>query len=112
MMHPHEEPVYVISVAARMVKLHAQTLRAYERGGLLLPARSHGGVRMYSEADIERLRLIRRLVDELGVNLAGVDVVLNMTERINELRAEIDRLRDELQRTRDRHLPVPRSPLA
>ena len=67
---------------------------------------------MYSEADIERLRLNRRLVDELGVNLAGVDVVLNMTERINELRAEIDRLRDELQRTRDRHLPVPRSPLA
>ena len=110
MMHQHDEPVYVISVAARMVNLHAQTLRSYERGGLLQPARSHGGVRMYSEADIQRLRLIRRLVDDLGVNLAGVDVVLNMTARINELQGEIERLRDELQRARDRNLPVPQRP--
>ena len=110
MMHRQDDPVYVISVAARMVNLHAQTLRTYERVGLLHPARSNGGVRMYSQQDIERLRLIRRLVEDLRVNLAGVDIVINMTKRINELNAEIVRLRDELQRTRDQHLPVPQPP--
>ena len=64
---------------------------------------------MYSDHDIERLRRIRTLVDELGCNLAGVDVILNLMERMQELQAEIARLRDDLQRERDRHLPAPRS---
>lgn len=112
MARTEAEPVYVISVAARMIGVHAQTLRAYERGGLVLPARSHGGVRMYSDADIARLQLIRRLVDDLGVNLAGVDVILNLTERIAQLSNSIAELREELQRERDRHLPAPRPPQA
>jgi MerR family transcriptional regulator/heat shock protein HspR len=65
---------------------------------------------MYSDADIERLRMIRRLVRELGVNLAGCDVILNLTARIDRLQAELADLRDDLQRERDRHLPAPRSP--
>ena len=104
----NQEPVYVISVAARIIGVHAQTLRTYEREGLVTPARSSGGVRMYSEQDIARLRLIRRLIDELGVNLAGADVILNLTERIEQLTRECAALRDELQRERDRTLPVPR----
>jgi len=102
------EPLYVISVAARMLDLHAQTLRGYEREGLLQPARSRGGVRMYSDDDIERVRRIRRLVDDLGCNLAGVDVILNLMDRMRGLHLEIARLQDELQRERDRQLPAPR----
>ena len=110
MVTANEEPVYVISVAARIVGVHAQTLRGYEREGLVRPARSRGGVRMYSQSDIEQLRRIRRFVDVLGVNLAGVDVILTLSNRIEQLRADLAALREELQRERDRHLPVPRSP--
>ena len=109
-MTNQHEPVYVISVAARMIGVHAQTLRTYEREGLLAPQRSAGGVRMYSEADIDRLRTIRRLVSDLGVNLAGCDIIMNLTERIDALHAEMAALRGELQRERDRHLPAPRGP--
>ena len=103
-----DEPVYVISVAARMIGVHQQTLRTYEREGLIEPARSNGRVRMYSDADIARLRTIRRLVDELGVNLAGAGVILNLTQRMAQMQEEVNELRAELQRQRDRHLPVPR----
>ena len=102
------EPLYVISVAARMLAVHAQTLRAYEREGLVQPARSPGGVRMYSDDDIARVRRIRTLVDELGCNLAGVDVILNLMNRMQGMQLQIDRLREELQRERDRRLPAPR----
>lgn len=87
------EPYYMISVAARIVNLHPQTLRYYERIGLVVPARSAGNVRLYSPRDIERLRKICRLTDELGVNLAGVDVIMRLTETIEQLQAEMDRLR-------------------
>ena len=107
MTAPSTEPVFVISVVARMIGVHAQTLRIYEREGLVQPARSQGGMRMYSEADIERLRLIRRLMDELGVNIAGVDVILNLMERVGVLEQRIEKLQDALQRERDRHLPAP-----
>ncbi|MDP6099994.1 MAG: helix-turn-helix transcriptional regulator [Dehalococcoidia bacterium] len=76
------DAVFTISVAARMVGVHAQTLRYYERGGLVKPARSQGQIRFYSPGDIERLRQIKTLIDELGVNLAGVDVILRLTERM------------------------------
>ena len=105
-----DEPLYVISVAARMVGVHAQTLRTYEREGLVHPARSRGGVRMYSDGDIERLAVIRRLMAQLGVNMAGVDVILNMSQRIEGMQAEIVELRQEIQRIRDRNLPAPRPP--
>jgi MerR family transcriptional regulator/heat shock protein HspR len=100
------EPCYVISVAARMVELHPQTLRHYERVGLVVPARSPGNVRLYSPRDIERLRKICRLTDELGINLAGVDVILRLTDTIEELQTEVDEMRAELlsevQRLRQR----------
>lgn len=105
---PGGEPVYVISVVARMLDVHAQTLRTYEREGLVQPARSRGGVRMYSDHDVDRLRRIRTLVDELGCNLAGVDVILNLMDRMSDLQSQVVELQDELQRQRDRHLPAPR----
>ena len=87
---PREErPVYVISVAAELVEMHPQTLRLYERKGLIRPKRSAGKTRLYSERDIERLREIRRLTQELGVNLAGVEEIMRLRERIEEMRARI-----------------------
>lgn len=92
-----DEPLYIISVAARMVGLHPQTLRHYEKIGLVEPARTEGGSRLYSPRDIERLQKITRLVDDLGVNLAGVEVILNMTKQIEELQAELDRVEAHYQ---------------
>ena len=100
------EPCYVISVAARMVGMHAQSLRNYERIGLIRPSRSQGRVRLYSQADIEHLRNIQRLVQDLGVNLAGVEVIINMRNRIQRMEREMDLLRQELQAYRDRVLPA------
>lgn len=88
-----DEPCYVISVAARMIQVHTQTLRYYEREGLLEPARSKGNIRLYSRRDIERLRRIKTLVDELGINLAGVQVVLRMMERMYQMEQELEHLR-------------------
>lgn len=76
------EAVYTIGIAARMVGVHAQTLRYYERVGMVKPARSQGQIRFYSPREIERLRQIKTLIDDLGVNLAGVDVILRLTERM------------------------------
>ena len=111
--HEHREdeyfaPRYVISVATVMVGVHPQTLRQYERVGLIEPKRTSGRQRLYSQADIDRLRQVQRLVNDLGVNLAGVDVILRMSERIREMEAEVQALREELQRQRDRRLPAPR----
>lgn len=92
-----DEPCYVISIAAKLVELHPQTLRYYERLGLVVPSRSKGNVRLYSLSDIERLQRITRLVDELGVNLAGVEVILNMTQRMEQMQQEMDQLRVEME---------------
>lgn len=93
MFLPHDdEPCYVISVAAQMVDLHPQTLRRYEQMGLIQPARV-SGKRLYSPNDIERLRKITTLVDELGVNVAGVQVILHLLDRIRELQSEMDQMR-------------------
>ena len=104
----NERPVYTIRIAAQLVGVHQQTLRTYEREGLLVPARSAGRQRLYSEADIERLLLIRRLIEELGVNLAGADIILRLRRQLDELEAENRRLKRELralQRVRDQRLP-------
>ena len=99
-----DEPCYTIGVVARMVSLHPQTLRCYERAGLVVPARSAGNVRLYSQEDIERLRKICRLTGELGVNLAAVDVIMRLTDTIEELHVEMDELHrsfeSEIQRLR------------
>lgn len=105
-MIPEDEPCYVISVAARMVGMHAQTLRYYERAGIIAPSRSRGRIRLYSQADIARLRQIQRLISELGVNLAGAEIILRLNDRIREMDEEMGRLRAQLQRLRDRMLPT------
>ena len=101
-----DEPCYVISVAARMVGMHAQSLRHYERVGLVQPSRSRGRVRLYSQADVARLRHIQRLIQDLGLNLAGVEVIIRMNERIRQMENEMEALRAELQSYRDRMLPA------
>jgi MerR family transcriptional regulator/heat shock protein HspR len=94
---PGREPRLTISVVAAMLAIHPQTLRLYERQGLIHPQR-RGQVRMFCEADIERLRQIQRFKDDLGVNLAGVEVILRLLDRIEELQQEIDRVRAQAKR--------------
>ena len=106
--HGVEEPCYVISVAARMVGMHAQSLRHYERVGLVIPSRSRGRVRLYSPADVARLRHIQRLIQDLGVNLAGAEVIMRLNEHIRRMEHEMADLRRELQSYRDRMLPAVR----
>lgn len=98
----NNEPCYVISVAARMLGTHTHTLRYYERIGIIEPSRSSGNIRLYSERDINRLRRVQSLMDGLGVNLAGVEVILNMTERIEYLQNRIRDLEGEVEGLRKR----------
>jgi MerR family transcriptional regulator, heat shock protein HspR len=97
-----DRPRYMISVAADLVGMHPQTLRVYETKGLVRPRRTPGNTRLYSEADLERLRLIQRLTTELGLNLAGVETVLRLEDELSRLRTRLERLeremREEIQR--------------
>jgi MerR family transcriptional regulator/heat shock protein HspR len=92
---------YMISVAADLIGMHPQTLRIYEAKGLVRPQRTAGNTRLYSDADLERLRLIQRLTTELGLNLAGVEHVLRLEDELRRLQARMERverqLRDEIQ---------------
>ncbi|CAA9564711.1 MAG: HspR, transcriptional repressor of DnaK operon [uncultured Thermomicrobiales bacterium] len=85
----HGEPLFVISVAARLVEMHPQTLRKYEREGLIAPSRTSGNLRLYSDRDIERLRQVKYLVEERGLNLAGVQLALELTRRLRERRSRL-----------------------
>src|SRR5204862_5928267 len=85
----------MISVAADLVGMHPQTLRIYETKGLVRPKRTPGGTRLYSEADVERLRIIQRLTTELGLNLAGVELVLRLEDELRKAHAQIDRLQQQ-----------------
>jgi MerR family transcriptional regulator, heat shock protein HspR len=105
-----DDPCYVISIAARLVGLHQQTLRYYERVGLITPNRTRGNIRMYSNADIQRIRQAQRLIGELGVNLAGVEVIMRMNDQIQNLQSELKDVRDELNRLRGNRLPAPYTP--
>ncbi len=97
-MHSYDEPVYLISVVATMLEIHPQTLRQYEREGLVEPSRTQGRMRLYSQRDIDRMKLILRLTRQMGVNLAGVDIVLQLKEQIDQMQTEIDQLREELSK--------------
>lgn len=97
---PRDEPVYVISVVAELIGVHAQTLRHYERVGLIVPRRSSGNVRRYSDRDVERLRAIVRLTSELGINLSSVELILEMRDHIEHLQAEVDGLKAEMRQVR------------
>ncbi len=94
------EPCYVISVAARMVGVQSYTLRYYERIGIIEPSRSRGNIRLYSERDIARLRRVKTLMDDMGVNLAGVEVVMRVMQQILELQSHVQELEAELDRLR------------
>jgi|SRR5581483_1987651 len=99
MTHAHPDDGYfVISVAARILHVHPQTLRYYERAGLLQPSRSRGNIRLYSTNDLQRAQYIKRLIEDLGVNLAGVEVILRLTERLRVLEEENQRLRAVVER--------------
>ncbi len=100
-MNRQDEPCFVISIAARMVGVHAQTLRYYERAGLVEPSRSEGNIRLYSPQDIERLLQIKTLMDDLGVNLAGAEVILRLTERIAEMEGQMQTMEGEIKRLKD-----------
>ncbi len=90
------EPRYVISIAARMLGIKTHTLRYYERIGIIEPSRSQGNVRLYSERDLTQLRRVKTLMDDLGVNLAGVEVILRLTQRLTELQQRMEDLESEL----------------
>ena len=92
-----ERPRYMISVAAELVGMHPQTLRMYEQKGLVRPRRTAGNTRLYSEADLERLRLIQRLTGDLGLNLAGVEAVLGLEEQLQRMQARMERLEREMR---------------
>ena len=107
-MHRYDEPVYLISVVAKVLNIHPQTLRQYEREGLITPSRTEGKTRLYSQKDIDRIKTILRLTRELGVNLAGVDIILRLKEQMQVMEKEIEMLRNELQKYEET-ITVPRS---
>ena len=92
-----DRPRYMISVAAELVGMHPQTLRMYEQKGLVDPKRTAGNTRLYSEADLERLRLIQKLTTQLGLNLAGVEAVLELREELQRMQARMQRLEREMR---------------
>jgi MerR family transcriptional regulator/heat shock protein HspR len=92
------EPRYVISIAARMLGIQTYTLRYYERIGIIEPSRSQGNIRLFSERDIAQLRRVKTLMDDLGVNLAGVEVILRMAQHMTELQHQVEKLEAELSK--------------
>jgi len=110
MLHHYDEPVYLISIVAKILDIHPQTLRQYERENLIKPSRSNGRVRLYSQRDIDKIKLILRLTRELGVNLAGVDIILRLKEQMEEMEKDIADLRDEINTmTNNRSVPPSKS---
>jgi MerR family transcriptional regulator/heat shock protein HspR len=103
-MSKEKRPFYMISVVAEMFDIHPQTLRAYEREGLLQPSRTEGNTRLYSQEDIERIELILRLTKDLGVNLAGVQVILSMRERIETMQRQVNQLLRAMTEVLEREL--------
>ena len=94
------EPRYVISVAARMLDTQTYTLRYYEKIGIIEPRRSRGNLRLYSDRDIAMLQRVKTLVDDMGVNLPGVEVILRMMARVEEMQRELERAQKEIQKLR------------
>ena len=99
-MHHFDEPVYMISIVAKILDIHPQTLRQYERENLIAPSRSDGRIRLYSQRDIEKIKMILRLTREVGVNLAGVDVVIRLKDKMEAMEQEMMELRSEIARIR------------
>ena len=94
------QPRYVISIAARILGIQCHTVRYYDRIGIIEPSRSPGNIRLYSERDIAQLRRIKTLMDDLGVNLAGVEVILRMSQRMTELQSRVEELEAKLDKSK------------
>lgn len=94
-MYSYDEPVYLISVVAKILEIHPQTLRQYEKEGLIEPGRTDGKMRLYSQRDIDKIKTILRLTREFGVNLAGVDIILRLKERLDEMDSLNETLRSQ-----------------
>ncbi len=101
---------YMISAVAELYKLHPQTLRLYERVGLLKPSRSQGNTRLYTDADLERLEVILTLTREMGVNLAGIEIILNMREKMSEMQHQMEAFTSFVQQELSRGLRTARAP--
>jgi MerR family transcriptional regulator/heat shock protein HspR len=97
MRQDNSEPRYVISIAAKILGIQTHTLRYYERIGVVEPSRSRGNIRLYSEKDLEQLRRVKTLIEDLGVNLAGAEVILRMTHHITELQNQVQVLEAEIK---------------
>jgi len=110
-IHNYDEPVYLISVVSKILDIHPQTLRQYERENLICPSRSNGRIRLYSQRDIDKIKLILRLTRELGVNLAGVDIILRLKENVDAMEKEIVELRHEVQKAKKSHAVAPEKSL-
>jgi MerR family transcriptional regulator/heat shock protein HspR len=110
-MHGYDEPVYLISVVAKALNIHPQTLRQYEREGLVMPSRTSGKMRLYSQKDIDRINMILRLTRDLGVNLAGVDIILQFKDKIDEMENEIDDLKLQLAKHKHQGIIPPQKSL-
>ncbi|MGP1484668.1 MAG: heat shock protein transcriptional repressor HspR [Campylobacter sp.] len=104
-MRKYEEPVYLISVVAKVLSIHPQTLRQYEREGLIEPSRTDGKMRLYSEKDLDRIKMILRLTRDLGVNLAGVDVILQLKEQLESFSQTIEELKEQLEISQNTNIP-------
>ena len=98
MMYSYDEPVYLISVVAKILEIHPQTLRQYEREGLVAPGRTDGKMRLYSQRDIDKIKMILRLTRDLGVNLAGVDIILRLKDKLDDQDKEIESLHLSLEK--------------
>ena len=98
---------YMISAVAELYRLHPQTLRLYERVGLLKPSRSEGNTRLYTDSDLERLEVILNLTRELGVNLAGIEIILNMRDKMGEMQAQMEEFIRFVRNEMARNLPFP-----
>ncbi len=96
----NNEPRYVISVAARMLEIQTHTLRYYEKVGIIEPRRSRGNIRLYSDRDIAILKRVKSLVDDMGINLPGVEVILRMVQQVTELQNELEQAQQEIRRLR------------
>ncbi len=100
-MNPNdEEPRYVISIAARMLGIRTHTLRYYEKIGIIEPSRSQGNIRLYSDRDIAQLRQMKLLMEDLGINLAGAEIIMRMAQRMTELQNQVEGLESEIKRLR------------
>ncbi len=110
-MHGYEEPVYLISVVAKVLTIHPQTLRQYEREGLICPSRTDGKMRLYSQKDIDKIKMIQRLTRDLGVNLAGVDIIIRLKDKITSYEEQIKELKSYARHANKNSLSTVENPL-